>query len=84
MILPSKHMAPNRALISVSADVFELIDKRSTVSSVWNDFQEQQKSSLRYGEIPYDWFVLAIDLLFLIGVIEEKNGLLVRITKNAT
>ncbi|WP_444922366.1 ABC-three component system middle component 6 [Microbulbifer sp. CnH-101-G] len=81
MILPTKHLSPDRAIITIASEVFELINNRSTVSSVWNEFQEKQRGCMRQGEIPYDWFVLSLDFLYLIGSIEEDSGRLSRVTK---
>ena len=83
MILPTKHLAPNRSLISVSSEVLELVGKKSSVSSIWTDLQNKHKSSLRFGDVPYDWFVLSLDLLFMIGAIEERNGLIKKVKDNA-
>lgn len=82
MILPTKHLHPDRALISVASEVLELIKGRTAVSSVWNALQEKHISTLRYGDVPYDWFVLALDLLFLFGAIEEKGGFIQRTTSH--
>jgi hypothetical protein len=82
MILPTKHLPPNRAIISVSSEIYSLINKRSTISSVWSELQERHKSSLRIGEISYDWFILALDFLYIIGIIEHKSGLLKKVKVN--
>lgn len=81
MILPTKHLPPDRAIISVSSEVFGLIRSKSTVSSVWNDLQDKHNASMRYGEVPYDWYILALDFLFLIGAIEERQGRLIKVAK---
>ena len=81
MILPTKHLSPDRAIITVASETFELINNRSTVSSVWNDLQEQHRAYTRQGEIPYDWFILSLDFLYPIGAINEDNGKLTRIVK---
>lgn len=81
MILPTKHLSPDRAIITVASEIFELINNRSTVSSVWNDLQEKHRGCIRQGEIPYDWFILSLDFLYLIGSIEEYNGRLTRANK---
>lgn len=83
MILPNKHLSPDRAIITVASEILTLINNRSTVSSVWNEFRERQKKSMRQGEIPYDWYVLSLDFLYLIGSIEECNGRLSRVDNNA-
>jgi len=82
MILPTKHLRSDRALISVASEILQLVKRKSTVSSLWNDLQEKHKVFLRYGDVPYDWFVLALDLLYLIGMIEEQGGFIKRMKKN--
>jgi len=79
MILPTKHLQPSRALISVASEVLELIGRKATVSSIWDALQIKHKEALRYGEVPYDWYILSLDLLFLMGAIEEQDGVIKRI-----
>lgn len=79
MILPSKHLSPDRAIITVASEVFELINNRSTVSSTWNDLQEKRRGCKWKSEIPYDWFILSLDFLYLIGCIEVDNGRLTKV-----
>ncbi len=78
MILPTKHLSPGRAIISVSSEILELINSHSTVSSVWNDLQVKYKASLRKDKISYDWYVLSLDFLYLINAIDQRNGNLIR------
>lgn len=81
MILPTKHLSPNRAIFSVASEIYDMIYDRSTVSSVWNDLQEKHNVSMRQGEVPYDWFILSLDFLYLIGAIEESSGNLIKVVK---
>jgi ABC-three component (ABC-3C) system Middle Component 6 len=83
MILPSKHLRPDRALISVASEVLELVGRRTTVSSIWNELQAKHSASLRQGVISFDWYVLSLDLLFLMGCIEEKGRYIKRIPSDA-
>ncbi len=82
MILPTKHLSSERALISVASEVLELISNKSTVSSVWNDLQENHSVLLKYGDVPYDWYVLSLVLLYMMGLIDKDNGYLIRINNN--
>lgn len=84
MILPTKHIIPRRALITVASEIYELINNRSTVSSIWNDLQDQHNQSLRYGDVSYDWFILSIDFLFIIGAIEGECGSIKRVVNSAS
>ena len=74
MILPTKHLSPKRAVISVASEIHPLIKRGSTVSSIWNDLQEQHKVSRRVGEVSYDWFILALDFLYLMGKVDYEEG----------
>jgi hypothetical protein len=78
MILPSKHLSQDRALLTVGAAILRHLSRPLTVSALWEQMlraagEQKTKSPLRY-----DAFVLALDLLFLVGAVELRDGLLVR------
>jgi hypothetical protein len=74
VILPTKHLPPRRAIISVASEIHTLIKRTSTISSIWSDLQRQHRMSLRVGEVSYDWFILALDFLYLMGKVDYENG----------
>ncbi len=71
MILPSKHLPQENALLSIGAELLKNLSRPKTVSAVW----EQVRQSV---QVSYDWFVLALDLLYAIDAIEIHEGLLIR------
>lgn len=71
MILPSKHIPRERALLTIGAEVLKYLGQPKTVSAVWEDLSQTTPVS-------YDWFVLALDLLYAIDAIEIHEGLLTR------
>jgi hypothetical protein len=74
VILPSKHLSQERALLTVGGGLLKCLSQSRTVSSLWEAVaREEDRAPLRY-----DWFVLALDLLFLVGAIELRDGLLSR------
>lgn len=75
MILPSKHLAQDRALLTVGADVLKLLTMAKTVSRLWTDFKMARGEHLA---VTYDWFILAIDVLFALGIVEFERGLVTR------
>ena len=77
MILPSKHIPPNRALLTIGAEILKLLERPKTVSILW-DGMRAKDTIHTHGRIGYDWFLLALDLLFLINAIEYKNGTVYR------
>ncbi|HEY1888156.1 MAG TPA: ABC-three component system middle component 6 [Roseiarcus sp.] len=77
MILPTKHIRPNRALLSVGGDLLSRLREPLTVSRLWD---EVRAARARGGTINYDWFVLALDLLFMVGAVELDRGLIRKAT----
>jgi len=79
MILPTKHIPQNRALLTVGSYILKQLDKQKTVSALWEEIIAEYNNEQNANPgISYDWFVLALDLLFAIEAIEIKNGLLYR------
>lgn len=72
MILPTKHIPQNEALIGVGATVLAQLSGPMTVSGLW----ERLRGEPNVGT--FERFVLAANLLFLIGAIDIKDGLVVR------
>lgn len=80
MILPSKHLSQNRALLTVGATILRRLSHPVTVSALWEQMPREDVDNKTFPPLRYDSFVLALDLLFLIGAVDERDGLLVRRT----
>jgi hypothetical protein len=78
MILPSKHLSQNRALLTVGAVILRHLSAPVTVSALWEEVSRSSRGPTALSALRYDAFVLALDLLFLMGIIELHEGLLVR------
>jgi len=75
MILPSKHIKLENSLIGVGSEIVKRIKSPQTVSQLWIDMRNLP------GVRTFERFILSLDLLFAIGVIEFKEGLLRRVAK---
>jgi len=73
VILPSKHLGADRALVTVGAGVLRLLTEPKTVSRLWTEAKRSSNAA-----ITYDWFVLSLDLLFAIGLVEFSRGRVAR------
>lgn len=82
MILPTKGLALDRALLSVGAEVLRRLDRPKTVSRLWDQISRRQCTLLQ--TLPYDWFLLSLDLLYLCGAIVLQDGRLRRARKGVT
>lgn len=76
MILPTKHIRPERALLTVGRDVLLCLREPMTVSRLWDDLRRARGQAAEPSPINYDWFVLSLDLLFMIGAVEFDRGLI--------
>lgn len=78
MILPTKHLAQDRALLTVGARILPSLEHPITVSALWEQLSRDSTSPSNPHYLRYDAFVLALDLLFLMGTIQLSDGLLTR------
>jgi len=83
VILPSKHLSQDRALLTIGAHILQNLSQPKTVSALWEELPQQSESEKeRYSTSPlsYDQFVLAMDFLFLLDAVELSEGILMRKT----
>jgi hypothetical protein len=74
MILPTKGVEPDRALLTVGAEVLRLLDYPKTLSRVWEELRRGREGSSAETTLTFDWFVLSLDLLYAVGAIEFTRG----------
>jgi len=72
MILPTKGVASDRALLSIGGEVLRKLDRPKTVSLLWDSVRNRQSSLLE--TISYDWFLMSLDLLYTLGAIGFEDG----------
>lgn len=78
MIAPTKGIAPQRALLTVGAQVL-LSSKHQTltVTQAWRRLQKWRAEHGHNAPVPFWWFVLALDVLYALGTVELRDDLLV-------
>lgn len=75
MILPSKHISQDHALIGVGAILLSEIDRPRTVTQIW----ESVRRAREVGN--FERFVLALDMLYIVGAVQLEDGLIARTTR---
>ena len=76
MILPGKHILPDRALISVGADILSVVGKGTSVSDAWSRLKALRDARADASPLPFDWFVLSLTLLYAVSAIELRDGII--------
>jgi hypothetical protein len=75
MILPSKHLSQERALLSVGAKILQHLQVPKTVSAIWDELTKTGDNKA-LPPIGYNSFILALDLLYSLSAIEMEDGIL--------
>ena len=75
MILPSKHLSQQRALLSVGAKILQHLQRPKTVSAIWEELTKADNDK-ELSNMGYNSFILSLDLLYSISAIEMEDGLL--------
>ena len=74
MILPTKRLPQDRALLAIGADVLIALRRPQTVSKVWDEMKKRRSARKEAAPLSFDWFVLSLAFLFAINAIELRNG----------
>lgn len=74
MILPTKHITVDDSLIGLGAMLLTRLDKPATVSVLWQEVRELPNVAT------FERFTLTLDLLYLMNVIEYRDGHIVRVS----
>lgn len=73
MIMPSKYLREDEALLGVSATILHLVENSESLSSLW----ESAKKINMIGT--FERFILALDLLYLLGLVELHGSEIMRV-----
>ena len=81
MILPDRNIAPERALLTIGGLIFDQLAEPMTVSRLWDEVRKLHQER----PISYVWFLLSVDLLFVLGLVWfDQDGLLKRSIQQAS
>ncbi|WP_460303054.1 ABC-three component system middle component 6 [Actinocorallia aurea] len=83
MITPTKGIEPDRALLSVGAQILQQLAEPTSVSQVWFKLKSWRLREGYVSPVSFGWFTLALDVLYAMGLIELNDGLLFRRSSRA-
>ena len=76
MILPGKHLKPDRSLLGIGGEILEILEHEQTVSELWQRVQGQRTGVK--SPLSFDWFILSLSFLYAIGAVHFDRGILTR------
>jgi hypothetical protein len=78
MIVPTKGIAPQRALLAVGAQIILASNRQPvTVTQAWRRLLEWREANGHNAPLPFWWFTLALDILFAMGLVDLQKDVLV-------
>ena len=79
MILPAKGLSERRALLTVGSEVLVVLSAEQSVNSTWSATKVRWDRLPGQERLTFDWFVLALSMLYACEMIEmTAEGLLRR------
>jgi hypothetical protein len=76
MILPSKHLAPGRDLVSAGAELLRKLEEPVAVTELWE--RVRGDPTLTRLHLAFDWFVLTLCFLYSVRAIHYDRGVVER------
>ena len=67
MILPGKHLKPERAILGIGAEILLALEGDMTVSELWATVQQNRPKVMH--PLSFDWFALSLSFLFSINAV---------------
>jgi len=82
MILPTKHLRSETSLIYVGGIIQSiLVTNPMTIDQLWHKTKTEYTKLSHDWDITYDWFILALSMLYMINSISFTDGRIVRCEK---
>lgn len=80
MILPKKHISASASMIGLGGFILKILSKKPlTVDQCWDTLNKKYiAKGLIQQKHSFDNMILAIDLLYMLGVISYEKGYLIK------
>ena len=71
MILPSKGISADRALVTVGASILSHLETPATITALWDRFEQDHGDD--ESPVTFDWFALGASMLYSLGAIDWND-----------
>ena len=78
MITPTKHTNFSESLLGFGSYVLRLLETPKSVDDLWDKYQNDLKNKAYFAKHSFDNLLLTIGLLYLIGAVEEQDGVIIK------
>ncbi len=74
MILPTKGVSAERALVTVGSELLAELQTPKSVSALWEQYSYKERAEAGRDRITFDWFSLALAALFAMNLVEWTSA----------
>lgn len=74
MLLPTKGVSAERAIITVGSDILLQLQTPKSVTALWDRYATRERNAGDSDNITFDWFSLALASLFAINLVEWTSS----------
>jgi hypothetical protein len=74
MLLPTKGVSAERALVTVGSELLEGLETPTSVSGLWEQYSDKERAQATHDRITFDWFSLALAALFAMNLVEWTSA----------
>jgi ABC-3C biological conflict system middle component len=69
----------DRALLTIGSEILGHLDEPRTVSELWERVRFARSGPTLLAPLPFDWFVLALNLLYAMSALEMSDGVVSKV-----
>ena len=80
MIMPTKHTHFSESLLGFGAYLLEKMDSVKTIDSLWNEYLNDFSKNQYSAKHGFNNLLLTLVFLHSIGIVEEKDGGVIKCT----
>lgn len=80
MILPTKYLPQDRSLLGIGAEILDHLKEPRSVSELWETVRAAREKRSVAAPLSFDWFVMALNLLYALHAIDQDKGIIRRET----
>lgn len=70
MLLPTKGVSADRALMTVGSGLLGILQTPKSVSALWEQYAARERDFGTADHVTFDWFSLALASLFAMNLVE--------------
>lgn len=74
MLLPEKHISLAQSILGLAGIILPFIKKPKSLDDIWSDYEKVNNTKDFPAEHDFNNFILAINYLFIIGVLEINSN----------